>query len=67
MIFHASVPADDPERVARALAEVLRGEHMPFPPYPGENRFLVELLTAEMQRAYLDFMTPSRFRALFGL
>lgn len=151
MIFHASIPADDPERVARALAEVLRGEHMPFPPYPGsfiaisgagdgaeievvprtleqipgetevvpttvaapspysathlavatqlgeddvyalarregwiarrcsrggafdvielwlENRFLIELLTAEMQRPYLDFMTPARFRALFDL
>lgn len=28
---------------------------------------LGELLTPGMQRAYLDFMTPSRFRALFDL
>ena len=30
MIFHASVPADDPERVARVLAELWRGECYPF-------------------------------------
>ena len=32
-----------------------------------ENRFLLELPTAEMQRAHLDFMTPARFRTLFDL
>lgn len=35
MIVHASIPADEPERVARVLAVLLGGEHMPFPPYPG--------------------------------
>ncbi len=35
MLFHASIPADDPERVARVIAEVWRGESMPFPPVPG--------------------------------
>jgi hypothetical protein len=31
-IAHASVPADDPESVAKVLAEILQGEAMPFPP-----------------------------------
>ena len=35
MLFHASIPADDPERVARVIAEVWRGESLPFPPVPG--------------------------------
>jgi hypothetical protein len=35
MIFHASVPADDPERVAKALGEVLGGSSMPFGNWPG--------------------------------
>lgn len=35
MIFHASIPADDPERVARVMAEIWRGEAFPFPPWPG--------------------------------
>lgn len=35
MIFHASVPADDPARVARVMAEIWRGESFPFPPWPG--------------------------------
>ncbi len=35
MIFHASVPADDPERVAKALGEVLGGSSMPFRNWPG--------------------------------
>jgi hypothetical protein len=34
MIFHASVPADDPERVARVMAEVWNGEAFRFPPFP---------------------------------
>lgn len=32
MIFHASIPADNPERVARAIAELWKGEAVPFPP-----------------------------------
>ena len=35
MLFHASIPADNPERVAQVIAELWRGEHMPFPPHPG--------------------------------
>jgi hypothetical protein len=35
MIAHASLPADDPERAARILAEIMQGEAMPFPPGPG--------------------------------
>src|SRR5687767_11407770 len=30
MIFHASIPADDPERVARVLGEILGGGYSPF-------------------------------------
>ena len=35
MIFHASIPADEPERVANVLAEIWRGEAFRFPPWPG--------------------------------
>ena len=35
MIFHASIPADDPENVAAVLAEILGGEAYRFPPWPG--------------------------------
>ncbi len=31
-----------------------------------ENRFLLEVLTPEMQREYLDFMTPANWRKTFG-
>ena len=31
-IAHASVPAKDPERVARVLADIMSGEALPFPP-----------------------------------
>lgn len=32
IIAHASLPADEPERVARVLADILQGEALPFPP-----------------------------------
>lgn len=32
MIIHASIPADEPERVARVIAELWKGEAVPFPP-----------------------------------
>ena len=35
MLFHASIPADNPEHVARVIAELWRGEMMPFLPHPG--------------------------------
>ena len=31
MIFHVSIPADDPKRTAQMLAELWRGEALPFP------------------------------------
>ena len=150
MMFHASVPAENTEHVARVLAELWRGVSFPFPPFPGshivlaadergteievcprtqeniigefevstrrnpaatghsachlaiatplseaevhdiarregwhamtcdrggcfhviefwlENCFLVEVLTAAMQREYLSFMTPDNWRRTFG-
>lgn len=35
MLFHASIPADEPERVAGVIAELWRGSVLPFPPFPG--------------------------------
>jgi hypothetical protein len=35
MIFHASIPADDPQRVAELIAEIWQGEAFRFPPWPG--------------------------------
>jgi hypothetical protein len=37
MIFHNSIPADDPQRVAEAIAEIWGGkaEAFRFPPWPG--------------------------------
>lgn len=38
MIFHASIPADDPERVARVLGELLGGGYSPF--HVGRQSFM---------------------------
>lgn len=35
MIFHVSIPADDPQLVAEVIAEIWGGEAFPFPPWPG--------------------------------
>lgn len=35
MLFHMSMPADDPAHVAAVIAELWRGEAFPFPPFPG--------------------------------
>lgn len=35
MIFHASIPAHDPQRVATVVAEIWSGEAFRFPPWPG--------------------------------
>ena len=32
MIFHFSIAAKDPQRAARVIAELWRGEAFPFPP-----------------------------------
>ena len=37
MLFHASISAYDPARVAAALAEMMRSEAQPFPPVPGSH------------------------------
>lgn len=150
MLFHASIPADDTERVAAVLAELWQGWSAPFPPFPGshiamagdergteievcprtqenvagddeveprynqeasersachlaiatplaeeqvfaiarregwlarrcdrggcfhvlevwlENRFLIEVLTREMQREYTAFLTPQNWEKTFG-
>jgi hypothetical protein len=38
MIFHASIPADDPARVARVLGELLGGGYSPF--HVGRHSFM---------------------------
>jgi hypothetical protein len=35
MLFHASIPADEPEHVAGVIAELWRGSVLPFRPFPG--------------------------------
>ena len=35
MIYHAAVPANDPESAAETLARIMGGEAMPFPVVPG--------------------------------
>lgn len=35
MLHHFSIAAENPARVAQALAELLQGEVAPFPPHPG--------------------------------
>ncbi len=35
MIFHISIPAEDPARAAAVIAELWGGESFPFPPFPG--------------------------------
>jgi hypothetical protein len=35
VLFHTSIPADDPEHVAAVIAELWRGRFLPFPPYAG--------------------------------
>ena len=35
MIHHISISAINPQRVAQALAKVMKGQIAPFPPHPG--------------------------------
>ena len=35
MIHHISVSAQNPQHVAQVLAEIFKGQAVPFPPYPG--------------------------------
>ena len=40
MIFHISIPAANPERVAKAIAELWRGEAFPFLPMRGNGSWV---------------------------
>ncbi len=40
MIFHISIPARDPERVARAIAALWKGEAFPFLPMVGNGSWV---------------------------
>jgi hypothetical protein len=50
MLLHVSIPADEPERVATAIAKVVSGTMMPFPPVAGA--FMVWF--GEDQRAIIE-------------
>lgn len=56
MLYHASIPADDPQRVAGVIAELWRGEVLPFPPFPGA--FVV--LAGDERRTVLDVYPRGR-------
>jgi hypothetical protein len=51
-LIHASIPADDPNKVASVLAEMLDGEALPFPPagpaartaYSGDGKISLEIV-----------------------
>jgi hypothetical protein len=45
MLLHVSIPADEPERVAKAIAAVVQGTVLEFPPVPGA--FMVWFGTAQ--------------------
>jgi hypothetical protein len=59
MLFHASLPADDPQRVARVIAELWSGELLPFPPFP--DAFVV--LAGDDRRTVLDIYPRGREHA----
>jgi hypothetical protein len=40
MLFHISIPAHDPERVARVIAALWRGEAFPFTPFAGNGSWI---------------------------
>lgn len=42
MIHHLSIAAQEPERVARVLAELLKGHSFPFPIHPGSFMVLAD-------------------------
>jgi hypothetical protein len=50
VLFHASIPADDPAHVARVIADLWRGEVLAFPPFPGA--FIT--LSGDERRTALD-------------
>ena len=56
MLFHASLPADDTARVARVIAELWKGEVLPFPPFP--DAYIV--LAGDERRTVLDVYPRGR-------
>jgi hypothetical protein len=48
MISHVSLPADEPQRVARFLAELIQGEVLPFPP-AGPDAWIVWSKDAQIE------------------
>ena len=59
MIFHVSIDADDPERVATVLAELWGGEALPFPAvYPGSWAALAGDERGTMIEVYPAGVTP---------
>ena len=52
MIFHASIPADDPERVARVLGELLGGGSSPF--HVGRHSFMARGGTDDEHRTAIE-------------
>jgi hypothetical protein len=48
MISHASLPADEPARVARFMAALIQGEVLPFPP-GGPNAWIVWSRDAQIE------------------
>ena len=56
MLFHASIDAQDPRRVASVLAEIWRGTVLPFPVVPGS--FIV--LAGDERRSAIEVHTAGR-------
>jgi hypothetical protein len=65
MIIHASIPADDPERVARIIAELWRGTYAPFivvPAYSLREQAMIAALKSKSARGD-ERQFPGRCRA----
>ncbi len=53
MLHHFSIAAENPGRVAQALAELFNGEFAPFPPHPGSFMAIAMMTTARWLRSIL--------------
>ena len=58
MIFHASIPADDPKRVARVLGEVLCGGYSPF--HVGRHSFMARGGADDEYRAGIEIYPATK-------
>lgn len=75
MIFHFSIPTRDPERVAKVIAELWKGEAFPFFPHRNESwvafadddrRSAVECYPFDAKIAPSDAVPPMGFTILRG-